>query len=160
MRDDLSALAEADVDDRFTADVLARTAERRWKTTLRAVWESWSRRPRIAWELSYVATLLVFSILGVTGRSVAELPLAVAEIVSFDLERPLDRIGAGVRQGVVASLDTAENAVWVPSRDRATHVVGAIESTCGKATANVGTFVRRLASLGAEDDDSRARPEA
>jgi predicted anti-sigma-YlaC factor YlaD len=146
---DLPALAEAEPDRDFVASVLARTAGRR---SIRSVWESWCRRPRLAWELAYVATIAVGLAHGATGMSFAEVPRTVAGLVAIDLEQPVDSLEQKIGRGLSASRTTAERAVLEPSRKRASHVLGSIETSYGRARANVGTFVRRLASLGTEDD--------
>jgi len=150
---DLEALAEVAPDARFVTDVVARTSGRRgWRETLVSTWERWSRRPRLAWEVAYIATMLFALVFGATGRSVAEVPRAVAGLVSLDLERPVDRIETGIQRGVRGTLHKAGSAVVEPSRECAARVLGAIESSFGTAYDNVGTFVRRLASFGADEE--------
>jgi predicted anti-sigma-YlaC factor YlaD len=153
---ELPGLAEVVPDARFAADVAARTWRRPgWRRPIVAAWERWARRPRLAWELAYVATVAVSLALPATGTSVAAVPRAVAGLVSLELEEPVDRLERGVRRGIVTSAEAAEGAVVEPSRARAARIVDGIETSYGKVYANVGTFVGRLAFWRTDDDASR-----
>jgi len=90
LRRELPRLAEAPVDDRFTAQVLAATLPRktRSKRWWEAHWSDWVQRPRFAMEAAYVGLLVVILVLGVFSTPVAALPQKGVELMQPEPDTP------------------------------------------------------------------------
>lgn len=90
LRRELPRLAEAPLDDRFTAEVLAATLPRHHRLAQwwQSHWSGWVRRPRFAMEAAYVGLLVVMLVLGAFSTPVAALPQKGLELVQTDPETP------------------------------------------------------------------------
>ncbi len=160
---DLPLLAEIQLDERFTADVLARTAagrERsaRWIEQLVQGWDRLIRRPRFALEGAYVLTILLLVFLGVPGALLAGAPGRVAETATREIASPVRQtvveLGVTFSERTRETLDTTGERVAVEAQATADDVAAYSVRMFEDLKIGMGTFWSRLASRQANDDEN------
>ena len=162
---DLPLLAEIRLDERFTADVLARTIPAPRKT---ATWidrlvqglDQLMRRPRFAFEGAYVLTVLLLVVLGVPGALLAGAPSRVAETAARDIASPVRHtvveLGVTVSDRAQRTLDSTGARVTEEARATADDVTTFSARMFEDLKTGMGTFWSRLASTDANDDESNS----
>jgi len=117
---DLPALRELEPDARFASDVLVRTGSRRrmtapWLERLAGRWSVLVRRPRFAWEGSYVGVLLLMLIFGARSAPLAGVTLsavnqATSEAVTT-LRKPVEELAPQLSSSVGSTWQAATGGV-------------------------------------------------
>jgi len=165
MKADLPGLAERRPDDRFLADVLARTAPRgRVAPPLAArLTEAWRRlvqRPRFAFEGAYLGSIFLLLLFGIPASPLAGVPQRALELARVNPVAGLRAVG----EDVAPRLQTAVPPGW---REKGAELAGATRRLAGEAVRrstdrldelaqDLGTLWGRLASLGATNDTNGA----
>ena len=162
---ELPLLVEIQPDERFTADVLARTAPGRRKTArwieqLVQGWDRLTRRPRFAFEGAYVLTVLLLVILGVPGALLAGAPSRVAETATRDIVSPVRQtvieLGVTVSDRARETLDTTGARVAEEARATVDDMAAYSTRMFEDLRIGMGTFWSRLASRQANDDENES----
>ena len=145
----LAAFAEVEPDARFLDDVMAVTAYKTpalsWVARLDGWFAGLIRRPRIAWEGAYVATVFLVLLVGFPGSPLAGVSQKALELAQTDpnkIEQPFVALEAG--------LNTAANEAWFSTRRVARTLV--VKASVGsgdvyrKAKRDLGTLWASIAS--------------
>jgi anti-sigma factor RsiW len=149
METDLPELAEVRPDERFLDDVMAATARKAPALVWSARFDRWLgdllRRPRIAWEGAYVASVFLALLVGLPGSPLAVVSQKALELVRTDpdkIEEPFVVLEV--------ELNNAANEAWSSTRKVARSL--AVKAAAGtsdvfrKAKQDVGTLWTSLAS--------------
>ncbi|HXV76375.1 MAG TPA: zf-HC2 domain-containing protein [Candidatus Polarisedimenticolaceae bacterium] len=158
----LVLLREMALDDRFTADVLARIRSLPSKAPGRT--PSWLRRavqllerPRFPLEAAYVMTTLVVLFAGIPSAPIAGVSRRAFEIASADLPAGIEQsvVGVGDRVGGSAkqTWDSASEQVSRDARRRADAVAELSSVLASDIRTGIGTLWERIASVEGEQDD-------
>jgi predicted anti-sigma-YlaC factor YlaD len=162
---DLPALAEMHPDERFTADVLARTLPRgkktpRWIEQLLQSWDRLLQRPRFALEGAYVMTLLMLVVLGVPGALLAGAPGRVARAATHEIAEPVQQtvveLKATVSERAQQTLESTGTRAADEARSAADGVAAYSSRVFGKFRTGMGTFWARIASGQANDEENES----
>jgi len=165
LRTDLPLLAEIQPDERFTAEVLARTIPRprriaTWIDRLVLGWDQLMRRPRFALEGAYVLTVLLLVVLGVPGALLAGAPGRVAETAARDIASPVRHtvveLGVTVSDRAQRTLDATGALVTEEARATADDMTSFSARMFEDLKTGMGTFWSRLASRDANDDENNS----
>ena len=162
---DLPRLATLEPDERFVAELLARTSGRRrpaqrWGARLAAAWGEMVRRPRFAWEAAYVATF-VFALLFVTpGSPLASVPRAALDLAAApstaELREPVALLEERIASG--------HSRFWRSARERTEQTFGGASEGAGRVSRSLGEKIRsgmgtlseRFASVQTTTDNDRS----
>jgi predicted anti-sigma-YlaC factor YlaD len=166
---ELPLMAELAVDDRFLADVIARTsAGHRPRIDRFSLWiRGWGRlleRPRFALEAAYVMTALIVLIVGIPTAPLAGVSRRAFEIAATDLrpgvERSVNQMGSDVSHRVRRAWSSTETRITTDARQHAGTVIGFSTAIAGDIRQGVGTLWTRLASGETNNDDNRSPEES
>jgi hypothetical protein len=162
---DLPMLAERLPDDRFLADVLARTTLRGWAAPRRAarLAEGWRRlvqRPRFAFEGAYLGSIFLLMLFGIPASPLAGVPQRALDLARVNPVAELRAVGDDVAPRIQAAVPSE----W---RDKGEKLAGATRGLAGELVRGsrdrldglvqeLGTLRDRLASLGGTNDANGA----
>jgi predicted anti-sigma-YlaC factor YlaD len=153
---DLPLLAEMETDEKFTAEVLARTARRGLAERVERIVSLLLQRPRIAWEGAYIGTFMFALIFITPGSPLADTPRKALQIAAVnpvaELAEPIDRMQDRVAAGASYLRDMAGDRALHAWR-YALHVVEYLEE-------ELGTIVDGFASEQESEETSEKQGEA
>lgn len=170
---ELPKLARLPLDDRFVDEVLARTSSRRlpaarWTDRITQRWERLLLRPRIAWEMAYVASMLLLLLFGAPSSPLSGVPGEMIELARInpvqELKEPAAQLTAEVGQslealGVEAAWRSSGDWVAGKSRQGRARLTELSESTWIKLK-ELGTLWPDAASQSGQNDNEANRDAA
>lgn len=161
LKADLPGLVESRPDDRFLAEVLARTTRRaaaapRWSARLADEWRRLVQRPRFAFEGAYLGSIFLVMLFGVPASPLAGVPRRALDLARVNPVAELRAVGEDVAPRIPAVVPPGwrekSEAAAMATRRMAGEVARQSKGRLDVLVQELGTLRDRLASLGAKND--------
>lgn len=158
---DLPRLAAMEPDAGFVSGVLARTSRRappsvRFSERLAGAWRGLARRPRIAWEGAYAASIVLLILFGTPNAPFADVPGRAIELVrTVQVTLPAGAAreqAPRIRMAVRSRWTETKTEIRLATRDAATGLKRRAGAAWRGLKKELGTVWERIASQRATHD--------